>query len=631
MHDNSKMGTRRNAGIPVRPARWVLPMLLPLLGMATAAHANPKFFHVGAGCTYTTVQAALDAERASPGSPADFLYVARNQSYTAQDIQIHDQNVFIYGGVDTCTDSSTSGTTTLSGSGGAAKSVLTISGHSRVGLGGFTITQGDNSSSGVGGGINFVGSGWLRVSSTTITNNQAGYGGGINFHGTGGGSDIAELEIGYETLITSNTANTSGGGIRIEGDAQLNILEPQVMIGFNEAVGGFGGGIEVIGPARANLGSPGYQFAEYVGLLFQNSAQYGGGLSVNGGSGDSQTARACLFTTDPQHPARIEGNSAVHDGGGIYLKPVAHSALGQTSFASVEGGDYRITANSAQEGSAIYVDADYSTTGYDAFGYVNLQGGCEGESLPSLGAVACSSEECNSIDGNVAQNISGQATAGSAAFVQSGATVNADPVRIIDNHGAHAIRVSSGYDGGLITSSSKFSLKNCLIADNVVESDLVIAGSETDGELRNCTIAYNTIGAGNFAVNAGGILGLFDNIFAQGQTPSLFYTGGNSNNLSIDYVLSMEVASLAQGAHVVQADPSFVDAGSGNYHLLPFSLAIDRAPAVAGDDRDLDGLPRDQDISSVPNQNGVRDLGAYERQLRYCGAADTIFCSGFEF
>jgi predicted outer membrane repeat protein len=350
-------------------------------------------------------------------------------------------------------------------------------------------------------------------------------------------------------------------------------------------------------------------------------------LSVVGGSGSSQHAQACLFTIDPQHPVRIEGNSAVHDGGGIYLKPVAG---GQPSFASVEGSDYRITANSAQEGSAIFLDSDYSTTGYDSASSVNLQRGCDGESLPSLGAVACTSEECNRIDGNVAQNISGQATAGSTVFMQAPSNLAADPVRIIDNHSAHAIRVIGGYTSGTITYTSDLSLKNCLIAENVVESDLVLAGSETSGELRNCTIADNVIGAGSVAVKAGGILDLFDDIFAQGQTPSLLYTGGNPNNLSIDYVLSMEVASLAQGSHVVQADPSFVDAGSGDYHLLPISPAIDRAPPVAGDDRDLDGLPRDQDIASVANLDGVRDLGAYERQLRYCGAADTIFCNGFE-
>ncbi|MBK7013774.1 MAG: hypothetical protein IPH43_14995 [Xanthomonadales bacterium] len=59
---------------------------------------------------------------------------------------------------------------------------------------------------------------------------------------------------------------------------------------------------------------------------------------------------------------------------------------------------------------------------------------------------------------------------------------------------------------------------------------------------------------------------------------------------------------------------------------------MDFAPPVTGDDRDLDNLPRDQDIVGVPDALGVRDLGAYERQVGAgdCGAADTIFCNGFD-
>ncbi|MEO6690296.1 MAG: hypothetical protein ABIS07_12515 [Dokdonella sp.] len=633
MHDNSKMAARRNVRRSARPAHWPLLTLFPLLVAATAAHANPKFFHVGAGCTYTTIQAALDAERASPGSPADYLYVARNQSYTAQDIQIHDQNVFIYGGVDTCTDSSTSGTTTLSGSGGAAKSVMTISGHSRVGLGGFTITQGDNTSSGVGGGINFVGSGWLRVSSTTITNNQAGYGGGINFNGTGGSADVAELQIGVETLITNNTANTSGGGIRIEGNATLNIVEPQVMIGFNKAVGGYGGGILVIGPARADLGSPGYQFAEYVGLLLQNSAQYGGGLAVVAGSGNGK-GFARLFTTDAAHPIWLDGNVASHVGGAIYVHP--NAGEGSADSAAICGSDYRLSSNSAQEGSAIYADEQHdSITGYQGSNVslsrnaIHGTPSCASQYPFEIDPVECKSEYCSRIDGNITQNISGQATAGSTVLVQSNSDVGIEHARLVGNHGAHVMRVIAN-DSASSFNPSHGRLSACLVAGNVATGDLIVADSDTTMNVTNCTIADNQIGSGT-VVRSGGILDLFDDIFAQGQTPTLVYTGGNANNLSIGYVLSMEVATLAQGQHVVQADPSFVDAGSGNYHLLPFSLAIDRSPAVAGDDRDLDGLPRDQDITSVPNQDGVRDLGAYERQLRYCGAADTIFCSGFEF
>jgi hypothetical protein len=65
--------------------------------------------------------------------------------------------------------------------------------------------------------------------------------------------------------------------------------------------------------------------------------------------------------------------------------------------------------------------------------------------------------------------------------------------------------------------------------------------------------------------------------------------------------------------------------------LMPNSLAIDVAPPVVGDDRDLDNRPHDQDTPSVPDQDGVRDLGAYERQRRYCGAADTVYCDNFDF
>ena len=82
---------------------------------------------------------------------------------------------------------------------------------------------------------------------------------------------------------------------------------------------------------------------------------------------------------------------------------------------------------------------------------------------------------------------------------------------------------------------------------------------------------------------------------------------------------------------MIHGDPAFVNVATGDYRLMPTSLAIDVAPTVGGDDRDLDGRPHDLDITSVPNLDGVRDLGAYERQPRYCGAADTVFCATFDY
>jgi hypothetical protein len=64
----------------------------------------------------------------------------------------------------------------------------------------------------------------------------------------------------------------------------------------------------------------------------------------------------------------------------------------------------------------------------------------------------------------------------------------------------------------------------------------------------------------------------------------------------------------------VPAPPRFVDPEHGDYHLRAGSPAIDFAPPVPGDDRDLDGAPRDQNMAIKPNYLGVRDIGAYERQ-----------------
>jgi len=518
--------------------------------------------------------------------------------------------------VDNCTATSISGTTKLSGSGSAAKSVMTITGHSQVWLGGLLITQGDNSDSGVGGGINFAGTGTLKISSTTITNNHAGYGGGIQFKGTGSGNDVAELWINYETLITNNTAAISGGGIRIEGLAKLRVVDDQVWIALNHANGGYGGGIEVIGPAEADLGSPGYRFGEYLALLYENTAMYGGGLAVAGG-GDYVISYVRLFATDPLHPLRIEGNNASQDGGGIYLR----GQFDDWGGAYLCAGGYRITGNSAQEGSAIYTFGGVRDDVY-------LQRQC-GSS--ALGSVACTSVDCNRIDDNTAQNISGQATNGSTILVhfEDAGRLYADALQITGNHGAHALRVLAGdspyrSDGHLST---------CLLAGNFVTSDLVMAEASTDVSLKNCTIANNSIGSG-VVFRTSSTLEIQNSIIAQSGATTLAYGGGNPvSELKLDYILSLETASLAQsqGTRLIQGDAQFVNAPTGDYRLQPTSPAIDLAPPVVGDDRDLDNNPFDQDNFSVPNVDGVRDLGAYERQARYCGTADTLYCNGFDF
>jgi predicted outer membrane repeat protein len=599
-----------------------------------AAHAT-AYFMVGAGgtqagCGYATIQQAVDAEAAYHGND-DRIYITRTQTYTAQAITVGAQGVRIIGGVDDCNHYEPSGVTVVSGAGGAASSVFTIRGAANVTFSNLDITDGDDGSAGAGGGIDYQGSGTLAIDHTNVEGNRAGYGGGINVNGTGG---PALLVIGRETLITNNIAGTSGGGIRVEGNARLRMLLPQAFVAFNDASNGFGGGIEIVGPAQAEIASPGYRLVDYLPVIYENTAHYGGGISINGGAGSEQNAGVRLFTTDARTPVRIAGNRASHTGGGVYLQSKDGTDGGAAQLCGV---DYRIDQNAAPEGSAIYADENYAVIGGYAGSDVSLYRGaiigtpsqyCVGEAPGPLGMAICTSADCNRIDGNVAQDISGQPTAGSAILVQTASSFIADRIRIDANHGAHVLRAVGG--GETYDFAGAF-LDNCLVDGNQNSSDLVLGESSYSYmSFKNCTFAYNQISSG-VVLRSGDTLTLQNSIVAQGSATTVAFSGGDPDELSIDSVLSMEVGSLASGDHVIQADPSFVDPGNGDFHLLPTSLAIDYAAPVTGDDRDLDNRPRDQDMPNAPNRNGVRDLGAYERQLRYCGASDSIFCDGFQF
>ena len=196
---------------------------------------------------------------------------------------------------------------TLNGSGNGR--VLTVTGNSNVGLHNLTITGGQTD--GDGGGISFDGQGTLYLIKTAVTHNQAGYGAGINMNGSSG---PASLFVEDASQIWFNTAAVSGGGIRVEGNSRLYALKPQTMIGYNQANGGYGGGVEVLGPARADIGSSGYGG---LPVIYKNDAQNGGGISVNATFGPA-TAR--LFTTDPNNPVNVDDNFASSTGGGIFLQ-----------------------------------------------------------------------------------------------------------------------------------------------------------------------------------------------------------------------------------------------------------------------------------------------------------------------
>jgi hypothetical protein len=125
-----------------------------------------------------------------------------------------------------------------------------------------TISGGHDAADGAGGGVDYDGTGTLTLATSTVSGNTAGYGGGINIKGSGGEATLTLLS---HSVIIANIAGVSGGGIRLEGTSRLFALSDFTQIAANSAVvpdggtsTGYGGGIEILGPARADIGSPGY-------------------------------------------------------------------------------------------------------------------------------------------------------------------------------------------------------------------------------------------------------------------------------------------------------------------------------------------------------------------------------------
>ncbi|HOX72449.1 hypothetical protein [Dokdonella sp.] len=593
------------------PRRCIHGCLLALLGLvAWSAEVPAAIFTVGtgAGCTHGTIQSAINAAEAN--GVADTVRLTRSLTYQPEANVINtSQNLNVVGGFATCTQAATDNIkTVVSGQGGAAEPVFRIFAGtgSIIKLRHLTITLGDEDGGGGGGGIYFKGDGGLELIETDVTNNSADYGGGIYAEATG---NNAELVISNNTTIGSNTARRSGGGVYIAGPLEMTMTAPSSIIAFNQAlgvggVGGYGGGLHVQGPAIAYIGTSG---AFGLGAIYSNSAVDGGGISIQSAQSDGVDALVHLFTTDPQQPVTVRGNSASDTGGAIYVQ----GWNGAFSFSDAYfcASDFRIEDNFARDGSALYMNES-------GFAYLN-RSDC---TVPS--AVRCASGvSCNTMVGNDAGPTTGGIGDGATLRnVEAYLFMNRFELRA--NRGGYAIRTTGQFRISIA--------KDCLLADNEYTRQLISSEASTSTYVTDCTLAGNSLGSSE-VMRIEGTLDLFGSIIDQPGRLSLAYSG-SPNDIDVEHVLASDITTLPNGPTVISDAPAFVDAANGDYHLRQYSPAVDFAPPVSGDDRDLDNQPRDQDLSGVADLFGVRDLGAYERQAGTgsCGAADTIFCDGFD-
>jgi hypothetical protein len=591
-------------------------------------------YTVGAdgACGFSDVQAAVNAAGANPGE--DYVWIANNKTYSNEQVSVQNQDVIIEGGFTSCSDFTigANDSTTLRGATGGGP-IFSIGGTSNVTINNLVLTGAKRDSGNEGGAIFFTGSGSLSLSNSSLTLNHAGYGAAIDMSPTGS----AILTLGSNVNIILNTADTSGGGIRIEGDTHLIAVSDQTDIGFNTATSGYGGGIEIIGPAYADIGSPGYGFGS-GGVINNNTAAYGGGIALYANQGQSNDAIVRIFTTNAERPVNIQDNAATVEGGAVYAKPFQGS--GSSSYAQFCANNFRLDGNVAPQGAAIYLDFDSSVLDGDGGSNAELNinsdnpisdGVCAKHKESGFGSVVCAADApCNELSGNKAQDSTGTPS-GSLIFATSYSIALAQQISIRNNSAAHAITGNGNGD------DAQINLFEALIADNNFSQELVIL-EDASGSFYNCTLANNFSAASHvFSLNSS-FLNLHDVIISQAGQLALVQTGGS--DLLVDNVLSNDITTLPASATTINEDPMFVDAANGNYHLSAFlqngglsaSRAIDFAATINSSQTEFDDYPFDldgnacgQDVPLVPDFHGTRDLGAYEARP----VPDRIFGDAF--
>lgn len=604
----------------MNPSRALRPAVAALLCIAGGAHAATYTVGSDFACTHATVQAAVTAAANAVGD--DVIRIARNQSYTAQAIVVPMGSsgsmtaIELAGGFDDCGDSSPSGATLLSGLGGDETPVLTLRGGRNVVLRNLSLIRGDASmTDGRGGGIRFDGSGQVELHGVVVSQNRAAFGGGIDFQASSLG---ASLRLGAGTQIVGNTAQVSGGGIRISGAATVTADGIDSFVINNEALGvdagtgvptgGFGGGVLVEAPALASLRFDGDTNA---GGVSNNQARYGGGLAVRNLRGGGSNAAVRVAAPDT---LRIAGNSAVVAGGGVWVDGA--STDGSGSDIELCLSNVLLQGNSAPAGAAIHAGAVGTSAGGDpsrARLYINrnctlaLPG-----SLPPASPPCALAGSCNRIAAH---------TGNPASLVRLGPGASLDAQRIA--FAANQVqRLVDAEAAGVVA------VNTCLATGNTLGASLLrVRAPQGQATLAECTLADNTIG-GTYQLEFpdGGALALRNSILWHPGKLLVSPAGGGAGlGAQVIATLSNDRTTLPDAVGFIDGPPAFNDPSMADYRPRPASPAVDAAAPAGG--ADLVFKPRDQRI--LPAASTTRDIGAYERQPTDPMLVNGAFAGGF--
>lgn len=594
-------------------------LLIPSLALALLCSAQAlagTVYRVGAGCTYTTIQAAINAIP----DQGDGTIRIRGGTYN-ENLVINNKTVELLGGHNDCTGTGATGITHIDAS-GSASPVITF----RVNLGTagtshllstdkLNLFDGTGSGTAYGGGISvYVAadlSATLNLSRTFIRDNSTNYrGGGIALRGEGSGS----LAMVDNSQIEGNSVtgdNPYGGGLYCAGDFAVIMIGGSIH-GNTAGVSGDdharGGGIYLNGCDMTWYAQD--QTAPTDDAALRNNTAYGG-TALSGGSGggglyatggaqvDFVGAHFTFGDPASTRPLRIHHNlaQAISDSG-------AEAGSGSAVFASGAGTRVRLDRTWV-----------YQNTSNDRGPFYALGGA---EIIIERGSELCHNpRRCSRVFDN---------TGGLTAVAMShgaGSAIRFRRTIVSGNSATDGTHITATFEnqfGGTIDVDDSLVFGN----SSSVGFHIYMDGSPTL-RVRRSTVANNhfensfpTFTSTVFRIAGDNTtVAVWDSIIHEpGTDMANDYESFWDPTIHVDCVVWHDDQLGSFGTLV--ADPLFVDPGNDKYYLQSASPAINFcniAPPAPG--TDLDWNPRGLCHSTSGDcSDGYRyDVGAYELPL----------------
>ena len=592
--------------------------LLALIAIAPTAHAATYAVGVGAGCTHTTLQGALDTAAATAGSQHTIKLAVSEMLVANVTVSNPAADLIIEGGYSTCNAASPTGVTTLRKVStiplarifefGNSSAAATPRRHIRLRR--LTITGGRSNQ--WGGGIYASGKLSLHLQNRVrLIDNHASSGGAIALLSpVGDGNTILTLNGGDTTqerpLLENNQANGpgvngNGGAIHAAGGATVGILNGRIA---NNQARGNGGGISLL-TSNASL-----IFNNHTPLPVEITGNVAGtdGFSVTKGFGGGiyiDMGSVVQLEEELQIPQLLISQNEANVGGGVYLRGRTEGRA-TASFLSTH-----ITSNTAHSrGGGIYTinGADLLMSHQQAGGW------CLAVILP----VRCSRLSGNTVSTQGVAN----SPRGAALYMESepGLASSATGIARIERTLVESNNDQGGSAIFYVGSRERLSIEASVLRNNTAtgNNSVLVHGAGPDHPLQ---VHYNTIldntvsrmfHASNQQISVQGSI-----LWAPGTT--LAYLNAGATIAHNACLLTHSLGQLGVVGNVQTTDPVL----DSQFRTRGRSPGIDVCDDMGFQPiADINMNPRSYSVNGISEIWGPQDLGAFEQR-------DILFYGGF--